>query len=161
MTLRSISDASELVRIGHVSPVDLVRECLEKIDELNPSLNAFITVTADSALAEARQAEVEIRNGNWRGPLHGIPIGLKDLIDTAGVRTTAASAVFENRVPAEDADVVKKLRAAGAVLLGKQNLHEFAYGGSSLISHFGLVRNPVNPDFIAGGSSGGSAAAVA
>ena len=139
----------------------LVRECLEKIDRLNPTLNAFITVTAESALAEAQEAEREIQAGNWRGPLHGIPIGLKDLIDTAGVKTTAASAVFRDRVPNEDADVVKKLKAAGAVLIGKQNLHEFAYGGSSLISHFGPVRNPVNPEFIAGGSSGGSAAAVA
>jgi aspartyl-tRNA(Asn)/glutamyl-tRNA(Gln) amidotransferase subunit A len=161
MTLRTIREASELVRTGEVSPVELVRECLEKIDELNPRLNAFITVTADSALQEGAQAEAEVRSGKWRGPLHGIPIGLKDLIDTAGVRTTAASAVFESRVPAEDAEVVRKLRAAGAIIVGKQNLHEFAYGGSSLISRFGPVRNPVNPEHIAGGSSGGSAAAVA
>jgi len=160
MTLRTISEVSELVRTGEVSPVELVRECLEKIDALNPRLNAFITVAADSALEEARQAETDIQSGNWRGPLHGIPIGLKDLIDTAGVRTTAASAVFENRVPEEDAEVVRKLQAAGAVIIGKHNLHEFAYGGSSLISHFGPVRNPVNPEHIAGGSSGGSAAAV-
>ncbi|MCU1272079.1 MAG: enantiomer-selective amidase [Acidobacteriaceae bacterium] len=141
--------------------MELVRECLERIDRLNPTLNAFITVTAESALAEAQEAEREIQAGKWRGPLHGIPIGLKDLMDTAGVKTTAASAVFRDRVPDEDADVVKKLKAAGAVLMGKQNLHEFAYGGSSLISHFGPVRNPVNTEFIAGGSSGGSAAAVA
>jgi len=158
--LRTISEVSELVRTGEVSPVELVRECLEKIDALNPRLNAFSMVAADSALEEARQAETDIQSGNWRGPLHGIPIGLKDLIDTAGVRTTAASAVFENRVPEEDAEVVRKLQAAGAVIIGKHNLHEFAYGGSSLISHFGPVRNPVNPEHIAGGSSGGSAAAV-
>jgi aspartyl-tRNA(Asn)/glutamyl-tRNA(Gln) amidotransferase subunit A len=160
MTLRSINDASEFIRNRQLSPVDLVRECLEKIDALNPSLNAFITVTADSALHEGRQAEAEIRNGNWRGPLHGIPIGLKDLIDTAGVRTTAASAVFENRVPTQDAELVKWLRAAGAIIIGKHNLHEFAYGGSSIISRFGPVRNPVDPEHLAGGSSGGSAAAV-
>jgi len=160
MTLRKITEASELVRTGEISPVELVRECLQKIDALNSVLNAFITVTADSALQDAKQAEAEIRSGRWRGPLHGIPIGLKDLIDTAGVRTTAASAVFENRVPAKDAEVVKRLRAAGAIILGKHNMHEFAYGGSSLISHFGPVRNPVNPEHIAGGSSGGSAAAV-
>jgi Asp-tRNA(Asn)/Glu-tRNA(Gln) amidotransferase A subunit family amidase len=161
VNLRSIAEVSDLIQRGDVSPVELTRECLNRIEELNPTLNAFITVTADSALAEAQLAETEIRSGNWRGPLHGIPIGLKDLIDTAGVRTTAASAVFKDRVPTEDAEIVSKLKAAGAVILGKQNLHEFAYGGSSLVSQFGLVRNPVNPEFITGGSSGGSAAAVA
>ena len=161
MNFRSIAEASEEIRCKRLSPVDLIRECLEQIEQLNPTLNAFITVTADSAFAEAEQAEHEIASGNWRGPLHGIPIGLKDLIDTAGVRTTAASAIFHDRVPDKDAAVVKKLRAAGAVIIGKQNLHEFAYGGSSVISHFGPVRNPANPEFIAGGSSGGSAAAVA
>src|SRR5690349_5288451 len=137
MTFRTISEASELVRAGEVSPVELVHECLQKIDALNSQLNAFITVTADSALQETKQAETEIRSGKWRGPLHGIPIGLKDLIDTAGVRTTAASAMFRDRVPAEDAEVVKRLKSAGAVFIGKQNLHEFACGGSSLISTFG------------------------
>ncbi len=161
MRLQSISGSAEHIRRGEISPVELTRECLDRIERFHPTLNAFITVTADSALAEADQAEREIQSGNWRGPLHGIPIGLKDLIDTAGVPTTAASAVFRDRTPSEDAELVKKLKAAGAVLIGKQNLHEFAYGGSSLISHFGPVRNPVNPEFIAGGSSGGSAAAVA
>lgn len=161
MPLRTISQASELIRRRDISPVELTRECLERIEQLNPSLNVFISVTAESALHDAQHAEKEIHSGNWRGPLHGIPIGLKDVIDTAGVRTTAASAVFRDRVPTEDAEVVKKLKAAGAVLIGKQNLHEFAYGGSSLISHFGPVRNPVNPAFVAGGSSGGPAAAVA
>jgi aspartyl-tRNA(Asn)/glutamyl-tRNA(Gln) amidotransferase subunit A len=161
MTLRTIAAASELVRRREISPVELTRECLETIEQLNPLLNAFITVTAESAQQEAKAAEEEIAAGNWRGPLHGIPIGLKDLIDTAGVRTTAASVVFKDRIPTEDAEVVKKLKAAGAVFVGKQNLHEFAYGGSSLISAFGPPRNPVNPDFITGGSSGGSAVAVA
>ena len=144
-----------------MSPMTLTEECLKRTAELNPVLNAFITVTGESALREAQLAAKEIEAGQWRGPLHGIPIGLKDLIDTAGVRTTAASAVFENRVPTKDAALVARLKAAGAVLIGKQNLHEFAYGGSSLVSRFGPVRNPVNPEFIAGGSSGGSAAAVA
>src|SRR5207245_10424917 len=94
-------------------------------------LNRFITITADSAMAEARRAETEITRGEWRGPLHGIPLALKDLIDTAGVRTTAASALFKDRIPAEDAEVVKRLKAAGAVLLGKQNMQQFEYGGSS------------------------------
>jgi aspartyl-tRNA(Asn)/glutamyl-tRNA(Gln) amidotransferase subunit A len=161
MKLKTLAEASEQIRRGEVSPIGLVRECLDAIERLNPSLNAFITVTAQTAMAEAKQAEAEIQSGHWRGPVHGIPIGLKDLIDTAGVRTTAGSAIFRDRVPAEDAEVVKKLKAAGAVFIGKNNLHEFAYGGSSLISYFGPVRNPVNPEFIAGGSSGGSAAAVA
>jgi len=144
-----------------VSPVELTRDCLDRIEKLNPALNAFITVTAESALAEARAAEIEISRGEWRGPMHGIPIALKDLIDTAGTRTTAASAVFEHRVPAEDAEVLRRLRQAGAIILGKNNLHEFAYGGSSLVSFFGDVHNPWNTGHIAGGSSGGSAAAVA
>jgi aspartyl-tRNA(Asn)/glutamyl-tRNA(Gln) amidotransferase subunit A len=159
--MRSIAEASEMICRRKLSPVELTRECLDVIRKLNPRLNAFITVTPDSALREAEQAEIEIGSGRWRGPLHGIPLGLKDIIDTAGVRTTAASAVFESRIPPEDAELVTKLKTAGAVCLGKQNLHEFAYGGSSLISHFGPVRNPANPEHIAGGSSGGSAAAVA
>lgn len=159
--LRTISDTSARIARGQVSPATLVRECLQNIEQLNPTLNAFISVTADSALAEAQEAEKEILSGHYRGPLHGIPIGLKDLVDTAGVRTTAASGIFRDRIPVEDADVVQKLRATGAVFIGKQNLHEFAYGGSSVISHFGPVRNPVSPEFITGGSSGGSAAAVA
>ena len=161
MPPRTLAEASDLVRSRKLSPVDLTQECLGTIERLNPTLNAFITITAESALQEAQQAEEEIAHGDWRGPLQGIPIGLKDLIDTAGIRTTAGSAVFRDRIPTEDADVVKKLKAAGAVFVGKQNLHEFAYGGSSLISHFGSPRNPVNPEFFTGGSSGGSAAAVA
>jgi len=149
------------LRRKEVSPLELTRACLDRIGRLNSALNAFITVTAESALAEAQAAEIEISRGEWRGPLHGIPIALKDLIDTAGTRTTAASALYQNRVPTEDAEVVRRLRQAGAVILGKNNLHEFAYGGSSLVSFFGDVRNPRNGAHIAGGSSGGSASAVA
>jgi aspartyl-tRNA(Asn)/glutamyl-tRNA(Gln) amidotransferase subunit A len=156
-----LSEASQRVRSKNVSPVELTHECLSRIERLNPKLNAFITVTADSALAEARRAEAEIQHDRWRGPLHGIPIALKDLVDTAAVRTTAASGLFKDRVPTEDAEVVRRLKTAGAVFLGKLNLHEFAYGGSSAISHFGAIRNPWNPDYCTGGSSGGSAAAVA
>jgi aspartyl-tRNA(Asn)/glutamyl-tRNA(Gln) amidotransferase subunit A len=159
--LLSIAQTSDLLRKGSASPVELTSECLARIEKLNPKLNAFITVTTESALATARQAEAEIRRGDWRGPLHGIPLALKDLIDTAGVRTTAASLMFKERVPTEDAEVVRRLKAAGAILLGKQNLHEFAYGGSSMISAFGEVRNAWNSQHIAGGSSGGSATAVA
>lgn len=158
---QSIQQIGELLRRGSISPVELTSECLARIEKLNPRLNAFITVTSESALAQARQAEAEIRRGDWRGPLHGIPLALKDLIDTAGVRTTAASALFKDRIPKEDAEVVRRLKAAGAVLLGKQNLHEFAYGGSSMVSYFGEVRNAWNPEHIPGGSSGGSATAVA
>jgi len=153
--------AAAALRDGKLSPVELIRECLARIDQLNPTLNAFITVTADQALDQARTAEAEIQRGNWRGPLHGIPIALKDVFDTAGVRTTGASKLFENRVPTEDAAAVHRLKDAGAVLIGKTNLHEFAYGGSTMVSHFGVVRNPWATDRIAGGSSSGSAVAVA
>jgi aspartyl-tRNA(Asn)/glutamyl-tRNA(Gln) amidotransferase subunit A len=158
--LATITELAPRLRRKEISPVELTRDCLNRIEKLNPSLNAFITVTAESALEEARAAEAEIARGEWRGPLHGIPISVKDLIDTAGVRTTAASALHQNRVPQEDAEVVRRLRRAGAVILGKNNLHEFAYGGSSLVSFFGDTHNPRNPAHIAGGSSGGSAAAV-
>jgi aspartyl-tRNA(Asn)/glutamyl-tRNA(Gln) amidotransferase subunit A len=160
-TLETISELAPRLRRKEVSPVELTRACLERIEKLNPSLNAFITVTAASALAEAEAAESEIWRGEWRGPLHGIPVALKDMIDTAGTRTTAASALYQNRVPTEDAEVVLRLRRAGAVILGKNNLHEFAYGGSSLVSFFRDVHNPWDLAHIAGGSSGGSAAAVA
>jgi len=157
----TLSEASQLVHAKKISPVELTRACLARIEQLNPKLNAFITVTSDSALAEARAAEEEIHRGHWKSSLHGIPLALKDLLDTAAVRTTAASNLFKDRVPTKDAEVVRRLKAAGAVLLGKLNLQEFAYGGSSVISYFGPVRNPWEPDYCAGGSSAGSAAAVA
>ena len=157
----TICDISRKLRDRSISPVELTHECLTRIDRLNPSLNAFITVSAESALDRARLAEREIYRGHYLGPLHGIPIGLKDIIDTAGVRTTAASARFKDHVPTEDAEVVRNLRAGGAIILGKQNMHEFAYGGSSMIGEFGEVHNPWDTKRIAGGSSGGSAASVA
>ena len=157
----TIQQFSPQIRNHAVSPVELTRDCLARIENLNPKLNAFVTVLADSALDQARRAEQEIQRGGYRGPLHGIPIGLKDILDTAGIRTTAASAQYKDRIPAEDAEVVRRLRAAGAIILGKQNLHEFAYGGSSLISFFGEMRNPWDVTRLTGGSSGGSAASVA
>ncbi len=157
----TIRELSRKICAREISPVEITHECLARIERLNPKLNAFITVNAESALDQARVAEREIFRGNYRGPLHGIPIGLKDLIDTAGVRTTAASAQFEHRIPTEDAEVVRRLRCGGAVILGKQNMHECAYGGSSMISVNGEVRNPWDTARIAGGSSGGSAASVA
>ena len=158
LTLQQVSD---LIRRKKVSPVEVTRACLARINKWNPSLNAFITVTDDQALREAKQAEQEIQQGKWRGPLHGVPVSVKDLCDTAGIRTTAGSELFKDRVPEQDAEVVRRLKLAGAVLVGKTHMHEFAYGGTSVISHFGAVHNPWNPDYIAGGSSGGSAAAVA
>lgn len=157
----TLKQASDLVRRKAASPVDLAEACLKRIQRYNPPLNAFITVASDQALATARATEAEQRQGKWRGPLHGIPIALKDNIDTAGIRTTAASGVFKNRVPSEDAEVVRRLKNAGAVILGKLNLHEFAYGGTSDVSYFGAVHNPWALDHISGGSSGGSAAATA
>ena len=157
----SISEAAELLRQKKISPVELTKACLDRIESLNPVLNAFITVTDEAAMAQARVAEDEMQRGHWRGQLHGIPIGLKDLIDTAGVLTTCGSELFADRVPTEDAEVVRRLKNAGAVVLGKQNLQEFAYGGTSASSYYGAVHNPWNLNHIAGGSSGGSAAAVA
>jgi aspartyl-tRNA(Asn)/glutamyl-tRNA(Gln) amidotransferase subunit A len=160
-TALTLWQAVERLRQGRLSPVHLTDACLRRIERLNPALNAFIRVTADSALDQARAAEAELRAGRWRGPLHGIPVALKDLIDVAGVPTTAASALFEHNVPRQDAPVVARLCEAGAVLLGKLNLHEFAYGGSGVVSHYGPSRNPWATDHMTGGSSSGSAAAVA
>src|SRR5262245_64804246 len=161
LTSLSLSAASQLVRRKRASPVELTKACLQRIERLNPKLKAFITITDEAALAEARAAEAEIQRGRWMGPLHGVPIALKDLLDTAGVRTTAASGLFKDRIPTQDAEVVRRLKAAGAVLLGMLNLHEFAYGGSSVISYFGPVHNPWASAYSPGGSSGGSAARVA
>jgi aspartyl-tRNA(Asn)/glutamyl-tRNA(Gln) amidotransferase subunit A len=161
LTALTLAEASRRVRAGEVSPVALTQACLARIERLNPMLNAFITVAAEQALADAMRAEEEIRAGNWKGPLHGIPYALKDNMDTAGLRTTGASELFENRVPTEDSEVARRLKAAGGILLGKTNLNEFAYGGSSTATHFGTMHNPWNLDHATGGSSGGSAVAVA
>jgi aspartyl-tRNA(Asn)/glutamyl-tRNA(Gln) amidotransferase subunit A len=134
---------------------------LANIDRDNPKTNAWITVMRDQALAQAKELAREQAAGRFRSPLHGIPIGLKDNIDTAGTRTTAGSKTLEGNVPAEDAVVARRLREAGAILIGKCNMHIFAQGATSAVSYFGPVRNPWNLELIAGGSSGGSAAAVA
>ena len=157
----SIAEASPLIRSGVLSPRDLVAAYVARIRRLDGRLNAFITLTEERAVAHASGLETELANGHWRGPLHGIPIALKDNIDTAGVPTTAASAVFADRIPDEDAAVVTRLTEAGAIILGKLNMHEFAYGATSAVSHFGPVHNPWDLDRIPGGSSGGSGAAVA
>ena len=157
----SIAEVSALVRDRKVSPRELVRQCLERTNELNPAINAFITVLSEEALEAAEQAEREIAAGNWKGPLHGIPVAAKDFYDTAGIRTTAAFAAFQDRVPSRDAEVITRFKDAGAILVGKTNMHELGMGTTSVQSHFGSVRNPWNQDYVAGGSSGGSAAAVA
>ena len=161
LTMLSLVEASDLIRRRILSPVDLTAAYLDRIEQLQPRVNAYITVTADLAMSQAQQLEMELANGQWRGPLHGIPIGLKDNIDTAGIRTTAASSLLQNRIAQVDAPIYTRLQEAGCVLLGKLNMHEFAWGGTSAITHFGPVHNPWNLDHIPGGSSGGSAAAVA
>jgi len=157
----TLAEASARIRSRAVTPTQLTEACLDRIRTYNPKLNAFITVLREHALEQARDLDAEQRAGKLRGPLHGIPIALKDNIDTAGIRTTAASAVYDDRVPTEDAEVARRLKAAGAILVGKTNLHEFAMGGTSATSYYGPVRNPWALDRNPGGSSGGSAAAAA
>jgi len=157
----TLKQASDRIQSKKVSPVELTEACLDRIKTYNPKINAWITVMREKALAQAKELEKEQASGNFRGPLHGIPIGIKDTIDTVGVRTTAASAVYEYHFPTEDAEVVRRLKAAGAILIGKCNMHEFDAGATSAVSYWGPVRNPWNLDRVAGGASGGSAAAVA
>ena len=156
-----LAEVASLLRERALSPVELTEACLERIERLDSAFNAFITVCRDQAMEQARVAEREIATARYRGPLHGIPIALKDLIDTAGIRTTAGSALFKDRIPTEDATVVRWLKDVGAVLLGKLNLHEFAFGGSGVVSYYGAARNPWSRERITGGSSSGAAAAVA
>ncbi|HJZ96633.1 MAG TPA: amidase [Candidatus Solibacter sp.] len=156
-----IRSLAESLRARRVSSVELVSAAIERIDRLNSQLRAFITVTAEHALHQAREADRELAAGDDRGPLHGIPIALKDLFATKGVRTTAGSRVYENYTPDFDATVVERLGAAGAISVGKLNQHEMAYGITSANPHYGPVRNPWNTEHVPGGSSGGSAAAIA
>jgi len=156
-----ITDVAKSIRKQNVSPVELVEACLKRIEDLNPKLNAFITVLNDQAREQARTAEAEIKAGKWRGPLHGIPVAVKDFYDTAGIKTTAACEQFKDRVPAKDALGVQKLKRAGAIIIGKTNMHRLGMGTTGLEGAFGPARNPWNPDYIPGGSSSGSAAAVA
>ena len=157
----TLQQLAKLIRTQKVSPIEVVDACLKRIEDLNPKLNAFITVLADQAREQARDAEAEIKAGKWRGPLHGIPVGIKDFYDTSGIKTTAGFEHFKDRIPAKDAEGVRKLKKASAIIIGKMNMHELGMGTTGLDSYFGPVRNPWNPDYIAGGSSSGSAAAVA
>lgn len=159
--LTTINDIAPKVAAGKITSEKLTENCLATIAELNPKLNAFIMVTAEAALARARQADKEIAAGRCLGPLHGIPISLKDLIDLEGAPTTAGSLVRKDHVAASDAVVTRRLREAGAVFVGKTNLHEFAFGTTNEDSGFGPARNPHDPTRSPGGSSGGSGIAVA
>lgn len=157
----TIAEAAAQLRRKKLSPVELTQQALSRIEKLNPRLNAFITVTAERALREAKAAERDIRRGRYRGLLHGIPITLKDNIWTKGVRTTAGSKMLKDFIPSADADVAKRLSQTGVILLGKTNLHEFAYGITTENPHYGTAHNPWDVQCMSGGSSGGSAVAVA
>lgn len=156
----TLAEASAMIHAGKVTPTQLTMACLDRIAIYGPKLDCFITVMREKALAQAAVLDAEQKAGNFRGPLHGIPIAVKDNIDTAGTLTTAGSGVFRDRLPSEDAPVVARLEAAGAIILGKTNLHEFAMGGGD-VSYFGPARNPWNLAHNTGGSSSGSGAAVA
>jgi len=157
----TISDLAPGLRRKEISPVELTRLYLERAKRLNPLLNAYITLTEEQALADAARAEREIQQAQYRGPLHGIPFSIKDNLATRGIRTTAGSKILADWVPDFDATTVQRLKDAGAILLGKTNMHEWALGGTTINPFYGTTRNPWNVDHIAGGSSGGSAAAVA
>ncbi|HUB77376.1 MAG TPA: amidase [Bryobacteraceae bacterium] len=157
----TLKQASENLRARKISSVELTQACLDRIAAFNPKIDAWITVMKEQALAQAKALDRETASGHWRGPLHGIPVGLKDNIDAGGVRTTAGSKTLAGNVAASDAEVTRRLRAAGAVFVGKANMHIFASGATSAVSYYGPVRNPWNLEMISGGSSGGSAAGVA
>jgi aspartyl-tRNA(Asn)/glutamyl-tRNA(Gln) amidotransferase subunit A len=157
---RTIAELGRAFRAREVTAEAVTEQSLQQIADRNPSINAFITVLADQALADARAADRDLAGGRDRGPLHGVPISLKDILDVAGAPTTAASRVRQGHVAREDAEVVKRLRTAGAVFVGKTNLHEFALGTTNEDSAYGPVRHPLDPNRSPGGSSGGSAASV-
>ena len=154
-------ELSGLIRDRRISPVEVVEACLERIEATEPTLNSFITVLPEQARASAERAEQEISRGNYRGPLHGIPVGLKDLFETAGVRTTSGTRIYDNYVPSQDCTVAAKFGQAGAVLIGKLNMHPLAFGPTGENGDYGHMHNPWNPERITGGSSGGSGSAAA
>ena len=157
----SAGDLSKLVQSKEISPVEIIEAHLSRIDETEPVLNSFITLLANEARTAARQAEKDIQAGRYKGPLHGIPVALKDLYNTGGVRTTSGSKIFDTFVPTEDCTVASKFQQAGAILLGKLNMHQFAYGPTGENPDYGHMHNPWNPDMVTGGSSGGSGSAAA
>ncbi|MDA0732988.1 MAG: hypothetical protein BZY73_06465 [SAR202 cluster bacterium Casp-Chloro-G3] len=157
----SAGELSRMIKNKDVSPVEVVDAHLARIGETDRTLNSFITLLSEQAKAAARRAESEIQAGNYRGPLHGIPVGLKDLFNTGGVRTTSGSRIFDNFIPERDCTVAARFRQAGAILLGKLNMHPFAYGPTGENADYGHMHNPWNPELITGGSSGGSGSATA
>ncbi|MCD5403955.1 MAG: Asp-tRNA(Asn)/Glu-tRNA(Gln) amidotransferase GatCAB subunit A, partial [Dehalococcoidia bacterium] len=157
----SAGDLSKLVEKKEVSPVEIIDAHLARIEATEPVLNSFITLLAEESRTAARQAEKDIQAGRYKGPLHGIPVGLKDLYNTAGVRTTSGSKIFDNFIPEEDCTVADKFHQAGAILLGKLNMHQFAYGPTGENPDYGHMHNPWDPDRVTGGSSGGSGSAAA
>jgi aspartyl-tRNA(Asn)/glutamyl-tRNA(Gln) amidotransferase subunit A len=157
----TLKQASDNLRARKISSVELTQACLDRIAVFNPKIDAWITVMKEQALAQAAALDKEQASGHWRGPLHGVPIGLKDNIDAESVRTTAGSKTLAGNIATADAEVTRRLRAAGAVFVGKCNMHIFASGSTSAVSYYGPVRNPWNLEMISGGSSGGSAAGVA
>ena len=161
LTKMTISELAPMIQAREVSPVELTEAALEQVDRLQPVLNSFITVLHEQAREQAKEQEAALMRGEYRGPLHGIPVGIKDNSDTGGIRTTVGSKVLSGQVPAEDALTVAKVKEAGAVILGKENLEEFAAGSTSNNLHYGAVHNPWNLDHIPGGSSGGGGANVA
>ncbi len=157
----SAGQLSKLIEAKEVSPVEVIDAHLARIEATEPVLNSFITLLPDEARAAARRAESDIQRGNYRGPLHGIPVGLKDLYNTAGVRTTSGSKIFDNFLPQDDCTVATRFREAGAILLGKLNMHQFAYGPTGENPDYGHMHNPWDPELVTGGSSGGSGSAAA
>ena len=157
----SAGELSRHIRDRRVSPVEVIDAHLARIEATEPTLNSFITLLPEHARDAARRAEAQIQAGNYRGPLHGIPVGLKDLFDTAGVRTTSGSRILDNFIPQEDCTVAARFQQAGAILLGKLNMHQFAYGPTGENFDYGHMHNPWNPELVTGGSSGGSGSAAA
>jgi aspartyl-tRNA(Asn)/glutamyl-tRNA(Gln) amidotransferase subunit A len=157
----SITELARRLESHELSVVEVVEDCISRINEINTTLNAFVTLSTDQARHAAKIADNEIRVGKYRGPLHGVPVGIKDMVNTSGIRTTYGSLIFKSNIPEKDAVVVSRLKEAGAIVLGKTNTHEFAFGVTTDNVHYGATRNPWALDRIAGGSSGGSAAAVA
>ena len=157
----SAGQLGPMIKNGEISPVEVIEAHLSRIRATEPTLNSFITLLQDESLAAARQAERDISAGRYRGSLHGIPVGLKDLFNTGGVRTTSGSRIYDNYVPTEDCTVAARFREAGAILLGKLNMHQFAYGPTGENPDYGHMHNPWNPEMVSGGSSGGSGSATA
>ncbi len=155
------SDLAPLIKAKQLSPVELTKHILNRIDTIDPTIHSYITPLHELALKQAGKAENEIMYGRYKGPLHGIPIGIKDNFDTKGIRTTAGSKLFVDFIPDKTATTVEKLLAAGGIMLGKLNMHELALGSTGTNQTFGTTRNPWNIEYMPGGSSGGSSAALA